>query len=601
MPIQSLLDRQPPYTCSLPSCRGLRNGAVVAGIVLALAASIPLAASIQADRSQEGPACGVGAKRLPRLTLLEPQTGRLAAGEATCFGLALKAGEFVRIVGEVETGYLRVRVLEPRRQMPIMGTWLWSIFYSLPLAFEAPAPGLYVVELRVPAAAADFLRTQTRTGVSTFNVQIDEWLSARAQAARKEDLRRDPRKTWLRQHAMRIRSIEPNDENFSDLEFLRELWSGVRVVLLGEGDHGVGSDFKAKTRLVKFLHREMGFDVLAFESGLFAMSEAWRALQTDMNPREAFAQGAAGIWARSEQVQPLIRYLAMAARTGHPLELTGIGPDFTGTASRRSFVPLLRDLLKRSGIGGQLTEEDSTQTRILAGILDGRFEPEGARLPTEGEQGELVAALRNAAEQLDRSGREGLLWSQTLRSTAAQVGLSLNRVRNRDGKAAFIGRERQMIENLLWLAETYYARRKIIVWVHTSHAMRGPQHTIAGREHGISLGQGVWEALGKESYTIGFTSYQGSAYWVTQPEEQEQDIVADAHPSFEFEELMDAAGHQFAFVDLRSACRAGNWLGGSFIARPMYFRPERAPWCNVLDALVFVHTQEPSKRVSQAK
>lgn len=449
--MQGLLDRQPPYTYGWPSHIGLRNGAATAGIVLlALGVSIRLAASIEPERSQEGRACGVGAERLPRLTLLEPQNGRLAAGEATCFGLALKTGEFVRIVGEVDAGYLRVRVLEPRRRMPIMVTWLWSIFYSLPLAFEAPASGLYVVELRVPAAAADFLRTQTRTGVSTFNVQIDEWLSAMAKAARKEDLRRDPRATWLRQHAVAIRSIEPNDENFSDLEYLRELWSGVRVVLLGEGDHGVGSDFKAKTRLIKFLHREMGFDVLAFESGLFAMSEAWRALQTDMNPQEAFAKGAAGIWARSEQVQPLIRYLAMSARTGHPLELTGIGPDFTGTASRQSLLPLLRELLKRSGIGGQLTDEESTQTRILAGILDGRFEREGARLPTEGEQAELVAALRHAAEQLDRSGREGLLWSQTLRSIAAQVGLSLNRVRDRDEKAAFVGRERQMIENLLW-------------------------------------------------------------------------------------------------------------------------------------------------------
>jgi len=186
--IQGLRDRQPPCTCSWPSRIGLRNGAAIAGIVLlALAVSIRLAASIEPEWSQER-ACGVGAERLPRLTLLEPRTGRLAAGEATCFGLALKTGEFVRIVGEVEAGYLRVRVLEPRRRMPIMVTWLWSIFYSLPLAFEAPASGLYVVELRVPAAAADFLRTQTRTAVSTFHVQIDEWLSARAQTARKQDL-----------------------------------------------------------------------------------------------------------------------------------------------------------------------------------------------------------------------------------------------------------------------------------------------------------------------------------------------------------------------------------------------------------------------------
>ncbi|MGH2435578.1 MAG: erythromycin esterase family protein, partial [bacterium] len=268
-----------------------------------------------------------------------------------------------------------------------------------------------------------------------------------------------------------------------------------------------------------------------------------RVDESDMHlDRSAFHNNPERLWARSKQVQPLISYLAMSARTDHPLELTGVGPDFTGTASRQSLLPMLRALLTRLGIRGQLADEGSVQTQILAGILDGRFDGEGARLPTEDEQVALVAALLGAAKELDRNSREALLWSQTLRSIAAQVDLSLDRVRNRDAKAAFIRRERQMIENLLWLAERYYARRNIIVRVHTAHTMRNPHHTIAGREHGISLGQGVWEAFGERSYAIGFTSYRGRAYWVTQPEEQQQDIVADAHPSVEFEELMDAAG-----------------------------------------------------------
>ncbi|HUE90357.1 MAG TPA: erythromycin esterase family protein, partial [Vicinamibacterales bacterium] len=146
----------------------------------------------------------------------------------------------------------------------------------------------------------------------------------------------------------------------------------------------------------------------------------------------------------------------------------------------------------------------------------------------------------------------------------------------------------------------YYADRKIIVWVHTAHARRGPQHTIAAGG-GISLGQGVWEALGERSYIIGFTSYRGRSHWVTQPEEVQQDLVADADPSVEFEELMATTGYQFAFVDLRAARTAGTWLSGSFVARPMYFRPERATWSMVLDALVFIHTQEPSRRISQPR
>ena len=82
---------------------------------------------------------------------------------------------------------------------------------------------------------------------------------------------------------------------------------------------------------------------------------------------------------------------------------------------------------------------------------------------------------------------------------------------------------------------------------------------------------------------------------MTQPDDVKQDIVPDADSSHELEELMHAAGHRYAFVDLRS--HGGAWLGGTFVARPMYFRPERAPWREVLDALLFIDTQEPSRRI----
>ncbi len=78
-----------------------------------------------------------------------------------------------------------------------------------------------------------------------------------------QDLSGDPRVAWLRENVRPIRSIDPHDEDFSDLESLRTTLDGVQLVLLGEADHRSGSDFLAKTRLVKFLHRELGFDVLA--------------------------------------------------------------------------------------------------------------------------------------------------------------------------------------------------------------------------------------------------------------------------------------------------------------------------------------------------
>ena len=69
--------------------------------------------------------------------------------------------------------------------------------------------------------------------------------------------------------AVPLRSIDPDDEDFADLAPLAAVLSGVRVVQLGEQSHGDGAAFFAKARLIRYLHRELGFTVLAFESGLW--------------------------------------------------------------------------------------------------------------------------------------------------------------------------------------------------------------------------------------------------------------------------------------------------------------------------------------------
>ncbi len=137
-----------------------------------------------------------------------------------------------------------------------------------------------------------------------------------------ERLSADPRVAWLQDNVLPIRSIDPDDEDFTDLEPLRETLADVRLVLLGEADHQSGSDFLAKTRLVKFLHQELGFDVLAFESPMYDMKVAWDSLRTGTPPREALWLGAS-TWAGADQIQPLVAYLGEQARGRRPGEIPG--------------------------------------------------------------------------------------------------------------------------------------------------------------------------------------------------------------------------------------------------------------------------------------
>jgi erythromycin esterase len=144
----------------------------------------------------------------------------------------------------------------------------------------------------------------------------------------------DPRVAWLAAHAARVRSIDPHDDDFADLEPLRAALAGARVVMLGEQSHGDGPTFLAKTRLIRFLHEKMGFDVLAFESGIYDCAKAWEHLAAGEPARQAVPRGVFAIWARSREVQPLITYLGAQARSARPLELAGVECQLTASASK---------------------------------------------------------------------------------------------------------------------------------------------------------------------------------------------------------------------------------------------------------------------------
>ena len=103
-----------------------------------------------------------------------------------------------------------------------------------------------------------------------------------------------------------------------------------RIVFLSEELHGVGATFHARTRLIKFLHQQCGFDVLAFESGLYDCRKVWQLLREGKMPaREAISQGVFDIWASTEELQPMFQYLARQARQGRPLEVCGFDCQFT--------------------------------------------------------------------------------------------------------------------------------------------------------------------------------------------------------------------------------------------------------------------------------
>lgn len=70
---------------------------------------------------------------------------------------------------------------------------------------------------------------------------------------------------YLKKHSIPLKSIAPADEDYSDLELLKQLIGDARIVGLGEATHGSHEFAQVRDHLARFMIREMNFNGVIME------------------------------------------------------------------------------------------------------------------------------------------------------------------------------------------------------------------------------------------------------------------------------------------------------------------------------------------------
>ncbi len=560
--------------------RGSSRPVGFALVALVLTVFVPDRADPTARPTKPSQACATEAD-LPPAGRWE---GKLGSRERVCLRLHLERGQFARVRVEApgDAEALEVTVLAPGDSVPFVRIGVGTIPNQV-LAWEARGTGVHIVVLTGS-------RRARAVAVAVTDIEEPSTLTAR-----RTGLATDPRVAWLAANAISIRTVQPTDTNFADLQPLKPLLSNIRVVLLGEADHGDGSDFLAKSRLIRFLHAELGFEVLAFEAGVYDMWRAWREISAGRDPMASFTQGAFWMWAQARQLEPLVSYVAQVAQSPRPLLLAGIDqlPRTGRTASPDTLIAELRTFLQANGLAGPFANSQSAESELLKRMHAFQY-----RVPDSTTLAAFEGALAATAARIERdvATDEGRYWARILRIAAVGAPRLSPPPRSyceTDACRNTGDRDPEMVQNLLWLANELYPGSRIIVWAHNAHIMRNPSLTESGGWAPYAMGDGVRAEFGNQSYAIAFVSYEGSHHWA-HPQRPTFTIVPDQHPEPEFEELMAAAGHGIGLLDLRGAVGGNSWLAQPFLARPLGHSTDRSQWGRNYDAFLFIRTQEPS-------
>jgi erythromycin esterase-like protein len=408
---------------------------------------------------------------------------------------------------------------------------------------------------------------------------------------------------WLARNAIHINSIDPTvaGDDFADLKPLIAAIGDARIVVLGEESHGDGATFLAKGRLIKFLHQQMGFDVLAWEAGLFNSHDMDAAVRDPAVPiEEAMRRGLFPIWATSAQVRPVFEYARLVDGANRPLEMIGFDDQFSGGSAARWRDALIAFIDKTDPaiLPQPLRSSLMNDYRDIVSKPDSK--PADIRMVADKWKAlpELLDRARSKLE-LTHGAREVAL----MRRSADDALLSLEGfARFRETKGEFNAannnlRDQRMGDNLVWLANERYKNRRIIVWAAAFHTLHQPSAIKLGPgsefsyQGVITMGQVAATSLGNSIYAIGFTAAEGKAGRVT--DSQTSDLEAVLKGSFE--DLCMAVGDRFLFVNLRTLPTA-HWLRSPINASILGYSPIETDWTRQFDGLVFTRTMFPSTK-----
>jgi len=375
-------------------------------------------------------------------------------------------------------------------------------------------------------------------------------------------------KKWTNDHAYSLTSIQPEavaqqsipSNKFEDLEMLKPLLHDKRIVFLGESSHGAAEFNLAKTRLIQFLHQEMGYNVLAFESGMGNAMNAQGQIDKQ-TAKQTMKDSIFGVWWTKETL-PLFEYAKKTQKTDKPLKLAGFD-----IQQQNAFTN--GDWLQNSQLAKQFSEvEEQLVDWSFGKDLKGYQEAKPSiievykqvKSQVQLKEKELQAAYPSEphiVKLMERTLADRIRLADEYVELSIQSNIDLENHNPESFYKTMEWRDQVMMENLLWLAEEIYPTEKFIVWAHNDH-IRKAQSEVMGSPYPVKLmGERLPDIYKKYSYVLGLYMASGeTANNMGEP----MAVLPTIKGSIE--DIVSSSNKPYTFIDMRNRQneRGNSWM-----------------------------------------
>lgn len=377
-----------------------------------------------------------------------------------------------------------------------------------------------------------------------------------------------------------------------------------RVVLLGEQSHGDGATFEMKVMLIKQLHKRLGFNVIAFESGLYDCYKASMLSQKQPHTSISHYRDAVfPMWSETNSFSELIEYIESTRLSKNPLTIIGFDNQ-EGHLFEEHYFNDLKKLFLQSEIS---VREDTYE--VVQEVFFG-----GGEVITSGviDSLQFAKAIERTQEAFGRC-RNTLHKKIMQQSFEGYLSAIYTDIRRTKGEKIYVQnpRDETMAENLVFLSELYPAK-KIIGWgasYHFAYDLSNFQNTSISKQliadfeakkpqvhekfnldsalyNALPMGQIVKQKLSQEVYSIAFTSFDGSFKDIG--DQVTYDLPKPPAQSLEY--YLNQEKHDYVFVKFDSSQES------MFYSSILGNIPLMVPWQKAFDGLIFIRNAYPPKQ-----